>query len=212
MLLLGMVVITWFFIIKKQINVLLLICVYFFGYLILTNISYADGANQFYIENLYLPLSFFILVPLIFNVWEYFSQRNWALIVFVGIVCIRLFSIYNGHEKFSERLSWQRDLLYKTTKFINKKLVFAEEDALMDKLMITWASSYEFWLLSTLETNETRSIIIYEKPGELNWALKNSNVFLTNWGTYKYEELPENYFNFKDTVTNYVIFKLKDLK
>lgn len=35
---------------------------------------------------------------------------------------------------------------------------------------MTWSSSYEFWLLSTIEEGVSRSIIIEEKENEFDWA------------------------------------------
>ncbi len=206
LLLIGVLILFWFYYSKKKYKLLFLTCFYFFGYLTLTNISYADGANQFYIENLYLPLSFFLLIPLVFQVWPVYSSKKIALFIFILIVGIQLLNIYNGHTKYSERLSWLRDTLQKTKSLENNKLVIPEKDVPMDTLMITWASSYEFWLLSTVEDNRTRSAIIHKDPESLSWAMQEHKGFLTNWGIFEQNSLPTQYFNFPDSTSHYVLF------
>lgn len=63
---------------------------------------------------------------------------------------------------------------------------------------MTWGSSYEFWLLSTLETGESRSIIIEEREGEYDWMLPEKKTFFTKWGGYPYEQFNKKYFKFED--------------
>ena len=202
----GIIALGIYYFPKKEYKLILLIGFYFFGYLILTNISYADGTNQFYIENLYLPLSFFLLVPLVFHVWQSNSSKKIVFYVFVFLVSIRLCGIYKGHEKYTERLNWSKELLEKTSSLENNKLIISENDVPMDTVMIAWGSSYEFWLLSTINGNPTRSVVIHENPESLSWARNKTKGFLTNWGVYEYEALPQIYFNFVDTTSHYVFF------
>jgi hypothetical protein len=74
---------------------------------------------------------------------------------------------------------------------------------------MTWGSSYEFWLLSSIRNPDApRSIVIDEDPARFDWALGNNSTFFTEWGNYPYAELPKEYFNFTD-ISFYQRTKLK---
>jgi len=66
-------------------------------------------------------------------------------------------------------------------------------------LQMVWATPYEIWLLSTIKTGETKSMVLIDNPEELNWARDRNKSFITKWGVFDYENLPERYFNFQDT-------------
>lgn len=80
-----------------------------------------------------------------------------------------------------------------------KKLIIPAQFAPMDTLLMTWGASYEFWLLSTLENNESRSIIIENDIYEFNWAKDNNKAFIAKWGNFDYQNLNKTYFKFNDT-------------
>jgi hypothetical protein len=60
-------VITLFYLIKKRILKLLLVWISVVGYIIIVMVSYREGGHWFHVESQYLPLSIFLIMPL---VWE----------------------------------------------------------------------------------------------------------------------------------------------
>lgn len=190
---------TIYYIIVCKYGKLLLMLSFFVAYCFLVNISYPNGADQFYIENQYLILSFIVVLP--FSVDILPKIRN-SKIEF-GIVClicaIGIFRIINAHTPYSNRLNWNRNLLLKTEEFPQKKLIIPSTHAPKDTLYMTWASSYEFWLLSTIKKGVSRSIIIEEKENEFDWALPCKKSFITRWGVIDYTDLNKKYFVFNDT-------------
>jgi hypothetical protein len=183
---------------------LFFIIVSFLGYLALINISYPNGAKQFYIESLYLPLSLILFFPLIYHVFKNLPVKIF-LIGLCVVIFIRLFHIFNTHHIYTERVNYISQFLEETQSLEKKKLIVAADQLDQNKLLMTWGFSYECWLISTIERGVTRSVVAKENPSELNWALGKNKSFITQWGLFDYKDLPERYFVFKDTA-NYIIY------
>lgn len=164
------------------------------GYTLLINVSYVQEVPQFYIENFYLPLSLMVIFPLVFEVWPKLSDRIfWTSMII--ILVIRIIHICMAHDPYTVRLDWMRGYMEST----DSKLIVSDDKVPLDTLMMTWASPYEFWLLSEIETGNTRSIVIDQNPEIHRWASDKKNVFITKWGYFPYAELPKRYLTFKDS-------------
>jgi hypothetical protein len=192
-----LLIVTIFYLATKEWLKLVLVFCYTIGYLVIVNISYSNGAEQYYIENQYSLLAFFICVPLAFDILIRYNKI--ALIFIVLVATVGLWRMYNAHVFYTNRLAWERGLLEKTKLNANPKIIIKANIVPQEKLLMTWGSSYEFWLLSTLENNHSRSVIIEENNNEFDWALGNNKTFITKWGTFDYNTLDERYFKFTDT-------------
>lgn len=171
----------------------------FFVYLLLINVSYAQGMPQFHIESFYLPLSVFVILPLVFDVLPLIKKTPVLLGVLGLVLVIRIFHIGALHEPYSKRLALQNEMLDKLEQRESKKIIISEKDVQMDTLIMSWGSSFEFWLLSSLRNPEApRSIVIDEDPARFDWTLGNNTAFFTEWSIYPYADLPKRYFNFTD--------------
>lgn len=204
LLLVGCLGVIAFYLYQRKYFRLTYIMAFFFGYLMLVNVSYPEGdTQQFYIENLYLPLSIFLLVPIIFDILPLLKQ-NTILLSLGLILMIRIIHIGTNNEKYTDRLEWMKNYMHQTSELKNKKLIIDQKSVPIDTLMMTWATPYEFWLLSTCESNISRSILIIDNPIRKNWVLSRNKKFVTSWGLFEYEEINGPYFNFQDT-TRYQI-------
>jgi hypothetical protein len=184
---------------------LLLFCSFFFGYLLLVNVSYADGkAATFYIENLYLPLGLILGFPLVFDIFPLLERKRLLTVAVILIIASGIIRIYLTHDLYTTRLNWERNLL---NKYEHEKVVIDEKTIPIDTLLMSWGSSYEFWLLSTAEKEKTSSIIIHNNIDELKYGIDLNKGFLTMWGSYPYEQLPSRYFKFSDTTSKYKIIQ-----
>jgi len=182
----------------KQYKKLLFTILFSFGYLLLVNISYRDGTNQFYIETQYLLLTVFGLIPFSFDVFPKIkSVHKYTAVGFILFFCI--IRIAHSHEIFTQRIQWERNLLSKTETLPNKKLIIVAEKKINNTLFMTWASSYEFWLLSTIEQNNSKSVIIVDNNNELTWQKGYNKSFITKWEITPYNKLDKKYFIFNDT-------------
>lgn len=201
-----MITIVVFYIKMKMHKELFLISAFFIGYCLLVNVSYPNGGDQFYLENQYLVLSFIVALPFVSDVLPDFKSIKIQYIILFVICVAGVLRIYNAHDFYSNRLEWFQNLISKTEIDENKKLIIPANKVPKDMLLMTWGSSYEFWLLSTLEKGISRSIIIEELPGEFDWAIPANKSFISKWGTFEYTDLNTKYFVFTDT-TQYIKFE-----
>ncbi len=174
----------------------ILMSVFFIGYLALVNVSYPNGADAFYIENLHLPLSIFIAVPFAF---DFRMEKKYFAILIVLMLGIRLVNIGTQHELYTDRLNMLKGYLERTKSFTQKKIIISEKYFSKDTLLMSWGSPYEFWLLSTAFEKESRSIMISDNVKNYEWQKGYKDKFLGKWGTFNYSELPPKYFKFRDT-------------
>ncbi|PZF72345.1 hypothetical protein [Taibaiella soli] len=185
---------------QKKWKQLALFTGYMVGLLVLVNVSYPDnGTNAYYIENMYLPLGVFMAVPLLYDVLPTITPK-YAAILLTAICITGTARIFATHTIYTARLNMERKILHQ---YQNEKTLMAAANVPADTMLTTWGTAFEFWLLSTTETNKTASIIIKESPDQLFWALGQPQTFFTNWELYKYDTLPKRYFKFEDTVAGY---------
>lgn len=185
---------------QKKWRKLLLFNAFFLGYLLLVNVSFPDGFHQFYVENLYLPLGLFVAVPLVFDVLPHFGKNGdwpkWGFAALAVCLAVRVAHIGLAHRPWTERLDWERNFMKENS----GKLLVPESRVPMDKVLLSWGSSFEFMLLSSLENpDSTRLIAIDEDPSRLHWAAGRPRAVITEWEVWDYDQLPRRYFNPQDT-------------
>lgn len=195
----AFVMILIFYLKQKEFLKAILITAACFGYIFIVNISYPYNTEQFYIENLYLILGLFIGLPLAVDVLPAIKRKQFAFGVLAIGVLVAMIRICKTHKMYTARLNWNRDLLRSTKNLPHKKLIVRTDNIPEDILIKTWGSCYEFWLLSTLEENESRSIIIERPDYGFGWAIAEKTKFIAQWGIFPYQEFPKNYFKFHDT-------------
>jgi len=173
----------------------------FFGYLFLVNISYPTPVTpQFYIENLYLPLSFILALPFVFDVMPVLQAKKLALPVAVLMVLTACIRINMAHSTYTDRLSYERAYL---DKYDSQKVIIKATPTDMDTLQLVWSSAYELLLLSALERGKPASIRIDDHPETLRDVDQMKSNLLLYGDLVPYSAIPEKYFHFTDTVTAY---------
>jgi len=194
----SFILLVYFYIKQQDFKKLSLFLVFFVGYLLLINVTQAKGAEQFYIESLYLPLSIMLIIPLVFDVKKLLPAKYW-MPVLILVVSVRLTHIGLAHTTYTKRVNYLKTYVKENNTPKTKKIIVDPSYFSKDILKMTWASPYEFWLLSTIYTGKTQSVLISEKPEKLAWAIPTRDAFVTPWGVFKYEDFPNRYFNFQDT-------------
>ncbi|MBS1775564.1 MAG: hypothetical protein JSS64_04710 [Bacteroidetes bacterium] len=183
---------------------LILFMGYSVGFVMLVNISFpGEETPDVYWENLYSPLVIIIGIPFVFDVLPTLQAKKLsgliiAIIAISGIVRISLYT------PFKERLFWLQTFLKQHQ---NEKLLLDKSQVPEGKLIMIWGTSYEFWLLSTIENGQTASLIVSEDANALEWGTHNTKEWLSNWGAFPYKDLPSNYFKFTDTTSAYKMIK-----
>jgi len=191
------IVITIFYFRNKRYLKLFLCYSFVFGFLSLINITHPQ-ADGLFMESMDLVLSIFVLVPLMFDVWPRISFPLQVSVLAV-IISARIISLQQAHIPWSQRLAWEKKLLEKTENLPQKKIIIDEKEVPLDVLKITWGTPYEIWLLSSIESNETRSVLVTENPADFDSVMKNNKCFIGKWKNYDYDQLPARYFSFHDT-------------
>jgi len=186
---------------KRNMRLLICVLIFMLGHTLMVNVNYPNGADQFYLENQYCILAVMVAMPFVDLVIP--SLENVRIqFALIGALClIGLVRMYMAHEPYSERLEWNRRLLAQSESLPGKKVIIPAGMAPLDTLFMTWGSSYELWLLSTMEGGSSRSIIIEERSNEFDWALPAERSFIVKWGVFDYDELDARYFRFSDNST-----------
>lgn len=196
-ILLGLLI--GFYIKQKLLTKLGLVLSFTIGYLLLVNVCYATTPYQFYMENLYLPLSIFVIIPLVIDVFPTIIYKKSFITIFAFVIFVRVLHIGLNSHKFTARLNWNKQMLAQTKAYDSSKFLINEKDVPLDILWMTWGSSYESLLLSTLENpNAPRTFLIDENPDRFLWTLHKTQTYFTKWGAFDYDKLPKQYFNFTD--------------
>lgn len=182
---------------NKSFDKIFIITSFCVGYILLVNVSYPNGAESFYMENLYLPLSVFVALPFALDISS--KINKYFALLLVLMISMRIVHIGIHHKLYSERLDLLQNYLNETKSLESKKLVIAEKYFPMDVMLMTWATPYEFWLLSTVNDGKASSVMISDNVKDVEWAANDNKVFITKWGAFKYSDLPQKYFIFEDT-------------
>lgn len=194
LLFLGM---TFWYIKTRKFIKAFLVTAFFGGYLLLVNVSYPQGADSFYLENLYLPLSIFVIIPFVLDVKM--DIKKYYVLLIMMVLGLRLVHIGLNHDLYTERVNLLKGYMHETKDLSQKKIVISEDNFPKDTLLMSWATPYEFWLLSTLSDGESRSIMITDNMSDVEWTKDYNNKFVTKWGAFDYSELSGRYFIFNDT-------------
>lgn len=192
--------------VRKKYRAMVWYAALFVGYILVVNVTFPDPQNlrRLYVEQFYLSLGAMTLIALVVS-GAFEKAGRWLPLALIALIGVRVGHIYLQHRPYTEKLAWQRRFLQEHS---GDKLIFNEKDVPESKQMqYTWGSAEEFWLLSTLESGETRSIVITDDPEILRKFLDRKNLFITKHKVYDYDELPKPYFNLKnDTITyHYVV-------
>lgn len=188
---------------QREWKKLWLFLAFFFGYLLLINITYPSAVTpQYYIENMYMPLSLFLALPFLFDVLPLLAKKKLAIPVFLVIAISGCIRICYAHTPYTKRLNYERAYLQKHAAH---KIIAQAVNADTVVLQQLWGTPYEFWLLSTAEQNKSASIIIDDDPMHRDWARHKRKEFVVNWDIFPYSTLNSRYFRFTDSVNGYII-------
>ncbi len=205
LLLLGLATVLAFYGYRRMWLKLMLVLFFFAGHLFLINVSYFYTTFGFYLENLLLPLSLFVAFPLAFDLAPSVQRKHVVSSVLAVVMVFSIMRIVYTSGFYTERLEYLTQWTDRARDADITKLMIHTSKVPMDTLLMNWATPYEFWLLSTIRHGETLSVFFTETPEELAGPFGRSDVFVTQWGHLPYIDLPDTYFRFNDTTSEYVV-------
>lgn len=163
------------------------------GYILLVNIPFHRGDNQFYLENLYLPLGLMVLLPLT-QLFDTIPGRIEVIFAVIGLaILLRLGHIYNTRAPWTARLHWLEQLVQQHR---GPKTLINENDLPKDLLRFTWGIPYETLLLTSLPGPDS-SRLFFQTPEitpKLDSLAQQPHLFLGTFKHYRLETLPPRYF------------------
>jgi hypothetical protein len=206
-------VVTWFYIQKRQWKKQFLFQIFFWGYLLLINLSYARGLHQYHAESFYRVLVVFLIIPLLYDLWQNTAYRKILVFAIPLMVMVRLVNISQRHHVYSKRVSWHRMMLEKTEHLNTKKITIFEKDAPPYKPEISWATPFVTALISAHDDpGNSRTILLTKaKNSVFKQYQSDEKVFIGPFEAWKIGEFKDPYFHF-DTTTCYRLISRKDWK
>lgn len=180
------------------------------GYTLVVLVSYQESRDWFHVESQFLPLSIFLVYPIVSDVLPGFcnskKQAIYSLVVLLVIICFRLVVILDTSRFYTARIAYIAELLEKTKSQPGTK--FMINDAWIDKnrLLQTWGLGYETLYYSALQSpDSTRSIAAFSDVKEEAWRQEHPHVFHARGNMARYQELPRQAFHFNDTTGFYIV-------
>ena len=204
LLLLGAIAVIAFYIKSKNWFQLLNYLIFSAFFLLLINVTYAGrNPEKFYIENLYLPLGMMLLFPLVLDVFKTI-KREAVLTALISIVFIvRMIDIYSISGQYTDRVTYLESISDKLNEKKLDKLIIPASTVDNKLLKMNWGFPYEMWLLSTMKTGKTQSVVLENEANELSWTMERKDAFITNWGVFDYPKLNPRYFILPDSTQSY---------
>jgi hypothetical protein len=193
--------ITYYYFKQKNILKFSLLTLSLIAYTFIVNITYPNGADEFYLENQYMQVGLFISLAFVYEIYHHEKITYSIYILFSIISILGLYRIYDTHKIYESRNHWYRKTI---AQLGDKKTIIPGNKIPMDTVIMTWAASYEFWLISTIEKNNTSSINIEEYEGEYDTSLYLKNALIVKRKDFNYNKLNPTYFILKDTSTSYI--------
>lgn len=178
----------------------------------IVTVLYADKTlEDFYAENLMLPMGIVMAVPLVVDVLPYLAERmkrkniaTWVVVLMMVTAVVRILIV---SDVYVQRTNWELAFLEKHK---GEKMIIEKRPELDEKLIMSWGTPYEFWFLSSLHGGETACIIV---PQDLPAAVagkESAHKFLGQWGHYDYIIMNDRYFHFTDFTTPYKVYYKND--
>jgi hypothetical protein len=155
------------------------------------------NAELFYAEVQYNLIVVFITLVIVRFLIS-FNWTNLERLFYPFMFLLFCFRVINVSDTYTSRLSYIESL---TKNYHGRKVILRENEKDLAFLKMTWGSSFETWLFSTIKTGESSSIILTGKPERYSSDMHKNNAWITEWETIDYEKLNPKYFAFKDTGT-----------
>lgn len=228
-----LLVVSVFYLFKKEWFKLLLVWAFCIGQLLLYALADPEAPHRFYSEVNYLPLSIFVLVPILFeilplNVLSSSISKIWGhippsmlaqklrqgqvigLSIIFLIIASRLFLIAQNHQTFENRIVWMEENLEKVSQHNTNRSLILQEDVPMELLIQDWGIPYNALLLTAIESPDSaKTIFIHENFDNYKRKdlLEKDNYFLTRFHNQaiRADSLNTDYFRLKKAKYEFVV-------
>ncbi|MFQ5448863.1 MAG: hypothetical protein ACE5FF_18210, partial [Saprospiraceae bacterium] len=196
---LMLVIVTVFYLYKKQGLKIFLVWAFSGGYLLLYNISDPHAPYRFYSEVTYLPLSLFVAIPFLFDLvpaWQ--CSIRWKKLMpafFAGVMVLRLVTIGWNHRTFDRQFSWIENQLEKGSAIGTDRFLLPSRLAPIDTVIMEWGVPFTAMHLTALEhPDSAKTLLILPNFERYEKEMKGDRYFLSPFKALDLEELNPRYF------------------
>jgi hypothetical protein len=222
---LTLMAITILYLQRKTILKILFVWASIIGYVLMILVAYRHGGSWFHVESQYLPMSIFVIIPLVCELIPAISMANFGLKtpninqnkVLAFIICLmilfRLTDIFQTHFFYEKRVNYIGEMLEKTKKLEGTKFKIEAKNVDSKIMLQTWGFPFETLYYSALQSPDSvRTIMVYPNVQELESAPKNPNVFQNKLAPLLFKNFKQHLFHQADTIRPYVLLEDKDVK
>lgn len=173
------------------------------GYVLVVNVSYPDGTDATYLENMLLPLTLIITIPFAMEVLpalERHPMRHKQLAIaglLSAVFIIRLAVIWKHHGPTTAYQQWLGQLVAYTSRFPEQKFILAPENANAERKLAgepTWGLPAETLLRSAQHSPDSaQTIYAGTEDYRLAEAKTRGDLFLGPFENLTVYDLPLNY-------------------
>lgn len=185
------------------------------GYAFIINVSNPDTTDPTYLENLYLPLTFFVAIPFALELLPAL-ERSWngrgALLatgLLLLVLAARLGLMWHRHTPYTAYRQWLEHLLAYTQQFPERKFLMHADNADPYHLRASgssWAAASETLLLSARRSPDlVQTVRIGDNLEYLAQVGAQAGVLLGPFETMPSTDLPANYCRFPAATTYRVL-------
>ncbi len=176
------------------------------GHLLLVALSYpTDYTVDFYIENLYLPAGWMAGVAFAFG-WQRVNGYAAPAYAVAGVAVLGLIRVvhilYFGQTLYQPRLDFLEEEL---ATYREQKVFRVETPELTERLIMTWGTPYEAWVISAREGRPTQGYIVHVDQNAYRWALDDAGRCVMTFTQPIFDELREDLFANPDSSATYVV-------
>lgn len=188
-----------FYVLKKEWLKMGLMWSFSLGFLLLYNISDPEAPYRFYSEVTYLPLSIFVAVPFFFDMAKGWDKKGPARTGgYLGLslsilMLLRLASIAMNHHTYDRLFTWIENKLDQPA---GNRFLIRKENVPMDTVLMEWGATFTAMHLSALhgaERAKTLLILPDFKPYEKE--LESEDYFLSPFKAIEVGQLNQRYFD-----------------
>ena len=171
---------------------------FFTGFVLLYNISDTKALHRFYSEVTYLPLSIFVAVPFLFDVFPYFSKKiKWLPVLFCGLMILRLTTISLNSKVFKNNFAWIERQLEKSEKMETNRFLMNHANVPLNTVLMEWGVPFTAMHLSAMDNPKAAKTLLLMP--EFSWyidEMEKEDLFFSPFHkVFKNEDLNNNYYD-----------------
>jgi len=191
---------------------LLLMWGFALGYAIVVNVSKPDFIEATYLENLYLPLAFFVAAPFALELLPALERQAGrrgpvlAAALLALLLASRVAYTYYLHTPYTAYQHWLAQVLAYTRQFPEQRFVLDDQNADPKRLREGrpwWASAYETALLSARYSPDSAQSVYITQPARVAAAGPTANHFVAEFDNMDLWALNGPYFRYTNRTDGY---------